>query len=79
MCRQLKMVARIEQIANTINKLVKEPAIKVNKINARIVVSKARPPELRSSNEQKLKRVLDSYGLSKDNLKKQSIQMAEVI
>lgn len=69
----------IEQIINTIKLLVTEPKITVDKINARIVVSKARPPELRSSNEQKLRRILDTYGLDKDNLKKQSIQMTEII
>ncbi len=69
----------IDQIINTVKKLVKEPKIILSKLNARVVISKARPPELRSSNEQKLKRLLDSYCFDKDNLKKQSQQMTEIL
>ncbi|MBO7438541.1 MAG: hypothetical protein J6U21_02575 [Bacteroidales bacterium] len=69
----------IEQIINTIEKLVKAPKIKITKINARVVLSRVRPPELRSSGEQKLRRILDSYGKDNDNLKKKDIQMTEFL
>jgi hypothetical protein len=69
----------IDQIINTISLLIEKPKIKVSKINARIVASKLSSPELRSSNEKKLKRLLDSYCFDKDNLKKQSQQMTEIL
>ena len=69
----------IEQIINTIYLLIEKPQIKVSKINARIIVSKLPSPELRSSNEKKLKRILDSYGKDENNLKKQTRQLTDVL
>lgn len=69
----------IDQIINTIQLLLKKPQISVAKVNSRIIVSKISQPELRSSNEKKLKIMLDSYCHDNDNMKKQSIQMTELI
>ncbi|MBR4625560.1 MAG: hypothetical protein IKO56_08525 [Alphaproteobacteria bacterium] len=69
----------IDQIINTIKLLLKKPHINVAKVNSRIVVSKITQPELCSSNEKKLKIMLDEYCRDKDNLKKQSIQMTETL
>ena len=75
----------VDQTIHTIDKLIKEPQIKISKIYARIVLSKVRNPEVRSSNEKKLIRILDSYGKENDNLdkiqnlKRKDIQMTEVL
>ena len=69
----------IEQIINTIKLLITIPKIKISSVKARIVVSKIRQPELRSSDEQKLKRILDSFRKDNDNLKKQVAQMTEIL
>jgi len=69
----------INQIINTIQLLIKNPKIKISKINARIVASRVSKPEMRSSSEKKLKIILDGYHPNKDNLKKQSIQMTETL
>ena len=53
----------LSQINSTINILLKQPNIKVKKLNARIVLSKVRVPDMLSTKEKQLKQLLrKSYG-----------------
>ena len=53
----------LDQIDSTINVLLKQPNIKVKKLNARIVLSKIGVPRITASKENKLKQLLHkSYG-----------------
>lgn len=68
----------IDQINSTIDILLKPHNIKPKKLNARIVVSKVRAPNLLTSKENKLKQLLrKSYGGG--NYKKQSRVLEESI
>lgn len=60
----------LDQISSTIDILLKQPCIKVKKLNARIVLSKVCVPKISSSKEKRMKQLLrKSYG---GDYKKQS-------
>lgn len=53
----------LEQILNTIDVLLKKPNISVKQLNARVVLSKYRTPDLLATQEKKLSRILKrEYG-----------------
>ena len=53
----------LDQISSTIKILLKQPSIKVKKLNARVVLSKVRVPDMLSTKEKELKQLLQkSYG-----------------
>lgn len=53
----------LDQISSTTNVLLRQPNIKVKKLNVRIVLSKVRVPDMLSTKEKKLKQLLQkSYG-----------------
>ena len=53
----------LDQISSAINILLKQPSVKVERLNARIVLSKVRVPDMLSTKEKKLKQLLQkSYG-----------------
>ena len=53
----------LNQISSTIKILLKQPSIKVKKLNARVVLSKVRVPDMLSTKEKQLKQLLQkSYG-----------------
>lgn len=51
----------LRQIENTIRLLVVQPNIAVGKLNARVVLSKARVPDTLTTKEKKLKKLLNKY------------------
>lgn len=68
----------LDQINSTIEILIKEPRIKVKKLNARIVLSRVSIPRITASKENKLKKLLHkSYGGG--DYKKQSRTIEETI
>ena len=53
----------LDQISSTINILLKQPSVKIERLNARIVLSKVRVPDMLSTKEKQLKQLLQkSYG-----------------
>lgn len=64
----------IEQIISTIDQLVKNPKVSVNRVFSRIVLSKVRTPELRTSAETTLKNIMSQY---QGNLKKSTTELKE--
>lgn len=53
----------LDQICSTIKILLKQPKIKVKKLNARVVLSKTRVPDMLFTKEKQLKQLLQkSYG-----------------
>ena len=68
----------LDQINSTIDVLFKKPSVKVKKLNARIVLSKVRVPDVTASKENKLKqRLHKSYGGG--DYKKQSRTLEDTI
>ena len=68
----------LDQINSTINILLKQPNIKVKRLNARIVLSKVCVPRISASKENKLKQLLHkSYGGG--DYKKQSRTLEDTI
>ena len=68
----------LEQILSTIDVLLKKPNISVKQLNARIVLSKNRIPNLLVSKEKKLSRLLkQEYG--NGSLLKQTRKLEEKI
>lgn len=51
----------IEQISSSISNLITSNNIKINIINARIVLTKVRAPEINTTKEKKLKLLLNKY------------------
>ncbi len=51
----------LKQLLNTIDFLIRTPHLKVYKLNARIVLSRVRVPDIRPSQEEKLCKILDTY------------------
>lgn len=65
-----------KQLFNTITKLIKEPNIEVNKVQARIVASKVRNPDIRSNHKTRLDQLLSKYKekvVTKNTLLEESI------
>lgn len=56
-----KYLDALDQLLNTINILLQQPQIKVSKLNARIVLSKIRVPDIIPSLEKKLLAKVRSY------------------
>lgn len=68
----------LNQISSTIKILLKQPSIKVKKLNARVVLSKVRVPDMLSTKEKQLKQLLQkSYGGG--DYKKQSRVLVDTI
>ena len=68
----------LEQIISTINILLKAPNVLVNQLNARIVLSKTRTPDILSTQEKKLNILLKTkYG--NGNIKRQTRILEETI
>lgn len=65
----------LEQITSTVRQLLISPNIKPALVHARIVLSKARTPELRVTSETQLKSLLK--GLGKGTLQKETQKMIE--
>lgn len=55
----------IDQITSAIKQLLISPKITPSVVHARIVLSKARTPELRATNEMQLRRLLKEFGKGK--------------
>ena len=51
----------VEQIESTINNLIINNNIEISIINARIVLTRAKTPQLNTTKEQKLKKILRKY------------------
>lgn len=68
----------LEQIFSTINILIVNPNISVKQLNARVVLSKARTPDILSTQEKKLNILLKTkYG--KGSIKRQTRILEETI
>lgn len=68
----------LEQIQSTISLLLEKPNVGVNQLNVRIVLSKYRNPDILSTEEKKLNRILRTkYG--NGTMKKQTRMMEESI
>lgn len=48
----------IKQIINSIQNVLDKPSVKVDRVHGRVVLSKTRTPDLNSSHEKDLKRML---------------------
>lgn len=68
----------LDQINSTINILLKQPNIKVKKLNVRIVLSKVSVPRISASKENKLKQLLRKFYGGGD-YKKQSRTLEDTI
>lgn len=66
----------IKQIKNSIRNVLDKHSIKVNKVHARIVLSKVRTPDLNSSYEKDLKRILRERN---GNFRKATSELREII
>lgn len=64
----------LEQIESTINELVKKPQIPITRINGRIVLSRTRIPDILTTREIKLRKLLGHYS---GNLDKKTLRMIE--
>jgi hypothetical protein len=68
----------LDQIDRTIDRLLKQPNIKVQKLNVRIVVSKVSVPRMYASKEKKLKQLLHKF-YGDGDYKKQSKKLEDSI
>jgi hypothetical protein len=66
----------IEQIESAINNLIRNNHISINSVNARIVLTRAKAPQINTTKEIKLKKILATC---KGNLKKATTQLTENI
>lgn len=66
----------IKQIINSIRNVLGKHTIKVDKVHGRVVLSKARTPDLNSSYEKELKKMLKERN---GNFRKATSQLKEVI
>ena len=63
----------IDQISSTINILLKQPSVKVKRLNARIVLSKVRVPDTLSTKEKQLMQLLHKFYGGGDYKKKSRV------